>query len=250
MVSVVNAFWYVSSNFGDMLTPWLLHALGKTPCYVPKDSPTPKIIMSGSILSEADGSATVWGAGIGSVDQTVNPSAAIRAVRGPISLLKAQAAGVSCPAVYGDPGLLMPRFYSPVEHREPVIGLFPHFVDQERVFPCYAGKEEFSLIDILGPVEKTIEAVTSCDLIVSSALHGCILAIAYQVPFVWVRFSDRVLGGDTKFFDFFSSVNLSIEVMDLRGPELPSAADFRRRAIAPPAYNVEPFWNLRPECLY
>jgi pyruvyltransferase len=35
-------------------------------------------------------------------------------------------------------------------------------------------------------------------------LHGLILADAYGVPNVWAKFSDRLVGGDWKFRDYYS----------------------------------------------
>jgi hypothetical protein len=41
---------------------------------------------------------------------------------------------------------------------------------------------------------------------VSTSLHGYIVAAAYGVPALWSRYSDRLIGGNFKFHDFFLGV--------------------------------------------
>jgi hypothetical protein len=246
VTSIVPAYWYVSSNLGDNLTPWLISRMGKTACWAPDHSATPKYIVSGSILSHANGAATVWGAGLGSSDQIVNPAANLIAVRGPLSKFRAEECGASCGNVFGDPGLLVPKFYQPGSTCLDRVGIVPHFIDQDRVFQVYAS-QDVALISLLESVEHVVDAYKTCSMIVSSALHGLILAVAMQIPFVWVRFSDAVQGYPFKFLDFFLSLgDTAPRVMDLRGSELPTPSEFRELAISPPAYNIEPFWELCP----
>lgn len=245
---IVPAYWFVSSNLGDNLTPWLIRKMNRTACYVPIESEQSKYIISGSILSLADGASTVWGAGLGSIDQQIKPSARVVAVRGPLSRMRAESCGVApFSDTFGDPGLLVPQFYSPRPSHHRTIGLIPHFVDQARVFPVYEGHRNVHLINILDSVETIADAIVGCDLIVSSALHGIILAVAYQIPFIWVRFSDLIMGGDFKYMDFLLSVGLNIRWWDLRGGELPAGNDFLLGPVVqPPKYDIEPFWNLCP----
>jgi pyruvyltransferase len=247
---IIPAYWYVSSNLGDNLTPWLIRKMGATACYVPLEDAHGKLIMSGSILSLADGACHVWGAGLGSLDQTVHPMARIHAVRGPLSRDRALADGADCPAIYGDPGLLVPRFHTASPNYQKPIGLVPHFVDQARVFPVYANSPDIQLINILDSVETVADQIAGCRFVVSSALHGIILAVAYRVPFIWAVFSDRVLGEGFKFHDFFGSLGLPVmRPWDLRGPELPSAKEmYKGPIIDAPPHNavVESFWDARP----
>ena len=111
---MIAAYWYVSGNFGDALTPWMIERIsGRQACYVPAKHPESHYIVVGSILAEAHATSIVWGAGIGSLSEGVHPYASLRAVRGPLSRLRALQSGAVCPSIYGDPALLLPRLYTP-----------------------------------------------------------------------------------------------------------------------------------------
>ena len=43
----------------------------------------------------------------------------------------------------------------------------------------------------------------ACEEIVTSTLHGLICAEAYGIPVTWVKYSDKICGGQLKFQDYF-----------------------------------------------
>lgn len=55
--------------------------------------------------------------------------------------------------------------------------------------------------------KNTIKTINECEFIISSSLHGIIIADSYNIPNIWCKFSDKVYGKDFKFFDYFESVN-------------------------------------------
>ena len=66
------------------------------------------------------------------------------------------------------------------------------------------------VINLLDDIDTVTENITSCGYTVSSSLHGLIVSHAYNVPSLWVNFSDDKLVGDNiKFKDYFSSVDIS-----------------------------------------
>ena len=56
-------------------------------------------------------------------------------------------------------------------------------------------------------IENVIDEILACEYIISSSLHGIIVANVYQIPAIWLRYSDKLSGDDIKFYDYFSSVN-------------------------------------------
>ena len=70
----------------------------------------------------------IWGSGVRNPD---NPLPAIPhkvlAVRGPLTRKYLVSQGVECPEIYGDPALLLPKFYSPpIVDKKYSIGIILH----------------------------------------------------------------------------------------------------------------------------
>ena len=209
---MIPAFWYVSSNFGDALAPWLVERIaGKRCVYVPQVEPAPKFLVTGSILGEAKNEHCIcWGVGFGSMTDSCHVYADIRAVRGPISQARALICGAKCPPVYGDPAVLLPRLYTPpTPARRYRLGIVPHFVDHAQAYGVYETSPDVLVVDILKPIEQVIDAITSCDAVVSSSLHGLIVAVAYGIRNRWIRFGPGVSGDGMKFHDFHLSVGIA-----------------------------------------
>jgi pyruvyltransferase len=209
---LVHAFWCripSRGNVGDALTPWLVRRLtGRLPRFARPGDPFPKYLVAGSVLGYADERSTVWGAGIISQRDRVNPDATLLAVRGPLSRERALACGAACPEVYGDPGLLLSRLYPVPDAERQGIGLVPHFSDAPAVVACARLPPDVKLIDVQASVEHFAERIASCDVVASSSLHGLIVAHAYGVPAVWIKFKDLPSGDDSKFRDHFLSLGM------------------------------------------
>lgn len=152
-----------------------------------------------------------WGPGFMSDEETLRvPPKKICAVRGPLSRKKLRDQGVDCPEVIGDPGLLMPRFYTPSSEivHEFDLGVIPHYWDKNSPDVARLCAEPGVLfIDVFWDVERVVDAMKRCRRIASSSLHGLILSDAYEIPCQWVRFADSDLGVQNfKFLDYLASV--------------------------------------------
>ena len=206
----INAFWCripSRGNFGDILTPWLIKRIsGQSPLFVRPDAPVTKYFVSGSIVEYSRENCVIWGAGIMARSDHVSSKAMFLAVRGPLTRDVALASGAECPEVYGDPALLLPRFYQPQNARRQGIGIIPHFSDKPRLMGHRFCSEDVRLIDIQSPVESFIEQVCSCEFVISSSLHGIIVSHAYGIPAAWIKFRDLPSGDDSKFLDYFMSI--------------------------------------------
>jgi len=245
----VPAYWHAPDNVGDVMTKWLVEQISGDGCrLVPWDRAEPKYFVTGSILRLANAHTTVWGAGIAYKTDRVSPAAKILAVRGPLSRARALECGASCPEVYGDPALLSPRLYRPSDCLRYGLGVVPHLVDHDRVARRYAGSDDVLVVDVRATPMRVINQITSCARIVSSSLHGLLLAAAYGIPFLWAEFSDGVLGDGTKFRDFYLSVGLGGDVApaNMRGA-LPNARDVAGLVgDQKPVIDTEPLWRTCP----
>jgi pyruvyltransferase len=134
----------------------------------------------------------------------------ISAVRGPLTRKRIIKTGIECPEIYGDPALLYPKIYKPNITKKYKLGIIPHYIEKENNFLKNFKKiPEIKLIDIEGPINSVVDDICSCKYIASSSLHGIILADAYCVSSVWIKFSDNVWGEGFKFRDYFLSVRRS-----------------------------------------
>lgn len=226
-------------NYGDALGLWLPQLLGinagrvlpKRFVFARQYARGTNIQMVGSTLGDVDEHSVVCGAGAVSADQRAKGvPQKIVSVRGPLTRDILLSQGIDCPAVYGDPAMLLPLFYTPAQvvkkHR---IGLIPHYVDKDNaIVQRLARNSDVHCIDILLPRNRSlrlnierywrqwIDDLCSCECVVSSSLHGLIIAEAYGIPTLWAKFSDNINGNDFKYYDYYKSFNTPPQIIDFR----------------------------------
>ncbi len=206
------AFWSTcadNKNFGDQLTPYIIEAAcKKKPIYVSTSSAHFHYVFAGSVIKYSRARSVVWGAGLSSVKRLPIEQPDIRAVRGPITRKLLMENGIDCPEVYGDPGLILPLLYPWAGGKAYRLGVVPHFSEYDRVNAAFGSKryEDMVVVSLTSSVEDVARTIASCELIVSSSLHGVIVAHAYGVPAVWVHWSFSPRRQDLKFRDYFESV--------------------------------------------
>lgn len=173
----------------------------------------------GSILSQINGRCIVWGSGIISKEFKIK-KAEFLAVRGPQTRKLLIEQGYQVPEIYGDPALLMPKHYNPEYKIKYNLGIIPHYVDYKNVMVQYKGLKDILVINLMtNNVEEVTDAILSCKKIISSSLHGVIVSHAYQIPAVWVEFSNKIFGDGIKYQDYFESVDLAMyKPLFLEGP--------------------------------
>jgi hypothetical protein len=219
-------------NFGDIITPYLVAKLtGKRAILFWPGSKMARLfrhsIMTGSIISHSRPGTWVWGSGIISRNDAI-AGGRFLAVRGPLTAAHLAAMGFVPPTVYGDPGLLLPLVYDRPVNRAYRYGIVAHYVDHAAI-SALLPDDEVLLIDLLtDDIETVIDKIRSCERVLSSSLHGLIVAHSYGIPAAWWKFSDKLGGDDVKFHDYYASVGLG-EPRAGTWRDLPSAlaeADF------------------------
>jgi pyruvyltransferase len=200
--------WSRGKNWGDALSPVIVELLSGKPALHLAGLHHDRYLVIGSILGGANERAEVWGSGFIRQDESViGRPRAVYAVRGPLSRALLLKQDIECPAVYGDPALLLPRFYNPKVPKRYSVGVIPHYMDKGCTWlERYRHDAQVLILDIESGVPDVVRAVKSCEVIISSSLHGLICADAYGVPNAWVQFSENVVGGDFKFRDYFLSI--------------------------------------------
>jgi len=215
---VIPANWSHSSNFGDALTPYLIKKIsGYSAAWVNHPS-TNSYVVTGSILGEDSMEySIVWGAGVAWANQKIIKPHQLLAVRGPLTKRIAEENKIECPSVFGDPALLLPRFYTPKTEKKYKLGIIPHVIDYEQAVNYYSNDADVVVINLWSPIEEVIETITACDKTVSSSLHGIIVSQAYGIDSLWIELSDKIIGDGTKYHDYLESVGMKIyKPLDVR----------------------------------
>ncbi len=204
-------------NYGDLLSKYLFEKITEKEVewIQPRKLPWYKkykthYLGAGSIIHHGINSSIIWGSGIIARDKLI-PKATYKAVRGPISREMILKAGLECPEVYGDPGLLLPLYFNPQIQKRKKLGIIPHHTEFEMVSDFYKDEKEIAVIDLKTmDIEKTTEEILRCEATISSSLHGLIISHAYGIPSIWVEFSKDLYGDGVKFLDYLESVGLTI----------------------------------------
>jgi hypothetical protein len=218
--SIKNRQGYEKENFGDILTPYLVKRLSKKdPLFFEVKSKFSKYfkhyIMIGSIISYANVKSVVWGAGIIKKNQKIK-NATFLAVRGPLTQQRLRDLGYKAPSAMGDPALLMPLVYNPEKKKIYKYGIIPHYIEEDLVLAMFKDHPDIKIISLLtNDIESVIDKIVSCEYIISTSLHGIIIAHCYGIPARWGKLSDRLSGDGTKFLDYFLSVELTSPSIDI-----------------------------------
>lgn len=164
----------------------------------------------GSILGFSKADGVVWGSGIlnsynirNIMQRRYYIKYDVRALRGPISQSMMMAAGYKCRNVaLGDPGILLPLIYKKEacekKYKYCVINHLynaeNNIDDSDDTITISAGTNDYKWV---------IDRICEAEIVISSSLHGIILAEAYGVPSVWLleNMEDRAM----KYYDYYYS---------------------------------------------
>lgn len=165
------------------------------------------LILVGSILNWADTCTIVCGAGFirASDEMPVQPRV-INCIRGRLTYDRLNQLGVSCPPIFGDPGVLAPRIFPRLYCSSHELGLIPHYKDLHVPWVELCRRRGVKIIDPRLPLDLYMKELQGCEIILSSSLHGIIFAHAYGKKALWVELSSEVIGDGFKFYDYYSSL--------------------------------------------
>lgn len=203
---VVPAYWWDGHpNFGDALTPWLLRAQGVVPILVPPARA--QMVGVGSILEHLppEFSGVVWGTGLIHDRPFRLPRARFLAVRG---ALTRERLGLDGDVALGDAGLLTPTVIArPQVTWE--LGVVPHSDHHDdpvlhRLLARHPDTMRF--IDVRNGPDRVVREIASCAAVLSTSLHGLVVADAYGIPALWATLERDLMGFTFKFQDHESTV--------------------------------------------
>ena len=158
---------------------------------VDKTKTNNKLLAIGSVMHFARDNDCVWGTGINgkiSSNELKFQTLDVRAVRGPKTRKLLMDMGIFVPEIYGDPGLLLPYFFPEetllidAEEKKDYI-IIPHMNEDLRLYDKYSHN---ICTPKQGAISFTKEIVNS-KLVISSSLHGVIIAEAYGIPAILLK---------------------------------------------------------------
>jgi pyruvyltransferase len=195
-------------------------------------------------------SSIVWGSGAIAAHQVIKKPHEILAVRGPDSRDLCLKNGIKCPPIYGDPVLLLSKLYSPAIAKEHDVGIIPHYADLHTQWVADQRAAGSFIIDITKEPLKVVDEILKCRKILSSSLHGLIVADSYSIPSVWIQLSDYVVGKGFKFKDYFKSVNRHndpcFNSVDLRVNNKITARQIGLLEVLPAEIDLQPIMDVCP----
>lgn len=217
--SIYYSNYRESPNWGDNLNPWLFFKMtGIKPIYCPHKD-VHRLLMAGSILDQAGPLDDCWGTGL--LEEKPRKTLLLKkayAVRGKLTARALENSNIEPPSVFGDPGLLVADHLKVDQTKWYKYGVIPHYMD---IFDaqklCMEMRAE--VIQVSLPIEEFVCQVAKAEIILSSSLHGLICAESLGIPCVWIRFSDKLIGGDFKFHDYLSGTKRGwdhVKPIDLR----------------------------------
>lgn len=127
----------------------------------------------------------------------------------------------------GDGGLLVDRWIGKSFPKKYRIGIIPHY--KEKDSPIVSEMKKYysdSVIIDLGkkPID-VVKEIASCETILSSSLHGLIVADSFHIPnkhILLYPYGERMLGDGFKFADYYSSYGLNDTLLDVTTSNWPT----------------------------
>lgn len=199
------------NNFGDCLQPDILRHYGLLPVYVPSYKKS-DILLMGSILQNVpeDYSGVILGTGGDDMEYHF-PKAAVLGVRG--HLTKNNFTQLTNGLLIGDTGVLAKVVYPEKIEVKYKLGIVPHFVDLKNNAINEIKRKYPDSVKIISPLQRpkeVVKQIKSCGCILSSSLHGLIIADSFGIPNR--RWVDRTTMNnprfhDYKFHDYYTSIS-------------------------------------------
>lgn len=203
-------------NFGDWSGPHLVHKLtGRQPVQSNRPGSGTRVLYSvGSILGWIKRhNVDVWGSGLIKpltneeiLERNKLKGIRIHAVRGRLTKTHLEKSlDWEVPEVFGDPALLLPRIMPFSANSSAGTAIVPHHIHK----PMLESNSSIDrLVDVRADVYDVCRFVSASSAVISSSLHGLIVAQAFDIPWVWLRIVDKpLIGDDFKFEDFFSCLD-------------------------------------------
>lgn len=107
--------------------------------------------------------------------------------------------------VLGDPGLLSSELLSGTQKKYD-LGIVPHYVDKNNLPNIDLKERSYTIIDVNDDPLECVRNISECRTILSSSLHGLIIADSFHIPNKQLIISREL--GSYKFKDYYSAYDI------------------------------------------
>ncbi|MEI9902695.1 MAG: polysaccharide pyruvyl transferase family protein [Asticcacaulis sp.] len=209
-------------NFGDQLSPMIIErVLGRPTVWAKQTECDMAAIGSilGGILQRSwkrwvtlrFSPVHIWGSGFIRAPETrelmAKGALKVHAVRG-----HATRSSLAMPEnlALGDPGLLAGRLFDKPPVKRHGWAIVPHTVDARMavIRGLKAVTPHAVVADLSGDPDECLQAIAGAEFVISTSLHGLIVADALGIPSIWAKMSGRVSGDRYKFRDYYSALGM------------------------------------------
>ena len=222
--NLIYAYYGKHVNFGDQLTPLILDYYGFTTVYAhykPKYRFAGKaeIISVGTFLQNtpSDFDGIIIGTGNDDIQKTFQ-LADILSVRGKIT--QHNLGLENREIALGDPGLLVSYLYPQIKQKKYKLGIIPHFFDKvDCKFNKYLNRfqQDVQIIDVQRHPEEVIDDIKQCENIISSSLHGLVVADSFNIPNIMFINNFTMPERGVKYKDYYSAFGICESYIELTG---------------------------------
>lgn len=135
-----------------------------------------------------------------------------------------------------DAGILASELLLKMPKKRYEVGIVPHICDLKdpAVEELLSKYENAKLINVKDDPLQVVKEIAQCETIISSSLHGLIVADSFHIPNMYLIFGDRLLGDGYKFEDYYSAYGLKPMPRDLRIEPAPTLEEVRGK------YQIQP----------
>lgn len=161
-----------------------------------------------------------------------------RAVRGELTRRNVEKmTGKKLDIPTGDAGILASELLECLPEKRYDVGIVPHICDlsDPAVQALTDSYENACLINVKDDPMAVIEQIARCRAVISSSLHGLIVADSLDIPNMHLVFSDRPLGDGYKFDDYYSAYGVEHVMRDLRSQAAPAPEEIQAAYLITPA---------------
>lgn len=165
----------------------------------------------------------LWSAGFltSAVDKELllRKNVLVASVRGELSKQRVEGVlGKKLDATTGDAGLLCSELIKEKVNKKYRLGIIPHDREreEEEYFRIQEETKDSVIIDVRKDPMEMLRLMAECECIISSSLHGLIIADSFHIPNKQVILTDKLAGDGFKFRDYYSCFGLEQNAQDLR----------------------------------